>query len=774
TIDITCKNNTHNIYQNSKPNYTITIKNLGTSPDSYNLSLSSIPSHFNASLNKTQISLNSGNSTTVLLTVKSLSNSTVGETANISVEAVSQNNSDMKKSLHTLTTIVGPSIELTADPLNFTTPTPLLQEKIEKYRDPKYSYTGDKVSIGTIDNDNIYARIYDNKDGGGPGIRDMWNKKEYPNSSADKPHDVMWYGDYDYVCVDGNWQPQESNGTIIKVNETIVMVVFDHTNYTLYKIFEALPDTPIIKVIFEIVNKDNASHNYTLYYANDFCRGGSGGSKYDHLYLYNSTTKISTSAWFSIYDTTALVSELNVGGTDGEDWTMLANFEAGAQFYAGKWTNAVYRNWTTGENISYEDCSVGVKFPLGQVETNDYSDVIYYIGTTNTHEKIDDLIESCVTTKGYGIRDIYVKDAYNRYYAGTNITIKVDTLSVKESINGTLKLIISDSTGNVYLNQTTNVSMVVNLTTTTSFNFSVPYEYGKRLDAHVYLYNSTGHLISYKAENSLIRVFGILAKVQNTGELTGTFSVEVNPQSPIMAEICLPSNITYSNISLNAGESIYIPINITVPSNASVGKYNITITATSNQATTVSKNITSVLVVPRKGFTTELEEGWNFVSFPLYNQTMNASSLAALIGTNNVSIIKMFNETSGNYSIYNVSTSGPDNFSIIPTRGYWVHCTNTTTIVINGSYTVNVNESLDAGWHLMGWSVSDSIKASDIPNCLNASTNATIVITGYNQTTGGYHSYIVGFSEDEYDFQISMGDAFWLYVDCDVSFEVGG
>jgi len=773
-VELTCEDNAHRLYQNATTTYTIIIKNNRTTSDTYILSSLSNSSHFTAHLNMAKITMTSGQSTSVRLTVKSLSNSTVNETGNITVFAVSENSSDMKRSVYTLATVVAASVNLTLDPSYFTTPTPILQQKIEEHRDPKYSYTGEKVSNGTLNSDSIYAKIYTNRDGGGPGIMDMWNKQEYPNSTANKPHDVMWYGDYDYVSIDGEWQPQESNGTIIRVNETIAMVIFDHRNYTLYKIFEALPDDPVIRVTFEIVNKDNTTHNYTLYYANDFCRGGSGGSKYEYLYLYNSTTKITESGWFSIYNTTALVSRLNVGGTGGEDWTMLANFEPGAQFYAGKWTNAVNRNWTIGDNISSKDSSVGVKFPLGEILPNGTSDVIYYIGTTNSHAKIDKLIESCVTTKGHGIKDVYVKSAYNRYYAGTNVTLMVDTLSVKQSMNGTVKMIVTDSSGKEYLNQTVNVSMVVNQTATTSFTFSVPYEYGKKFDAHVYLYNSTGTLVSYRKESSLIPVFGILAKVQNTGELTGTFSVEVDPQSPIETKILLPSSISSTNITLKAGESIFIPIKVIVPSNATPGKYNITVSAKLNRVPASKKNVTAVLMVPSKGYAVHLNKGWNFISFPLFNQTLNASSLVDRIGKNNVTMIKMFNETSGNDIIYNVSKNGPNGFPILPTRGYWIYCTNATTITINGSYTVTINETLSSGWHSMGWSTTESIKASEIPNYLDTAKDVSVVVTTYNRTEDRYHSYIVDFSESADDFEITMGDAFWLYVDSNVNFNVKG
>jgi len=103
-----------------------------------------------------------------------------------------------------------------------------------------------------------------------------------------------------------------------------------------------------------------------------------------------------------------------------------------------------------------------------------------------------------------------------------------------------------------------------------------------------------------------------------------------------------------------------------------------------------------------------------------------------------------------------------------------VNCTNDTTILLDGTYFSEINLTLDAGWHSLGWSISQSVNVSEISQFLNVSQNATIIVTGFDPLNGMYHSYIIGFSEQEYDFNLSMGNAFWLFVDEDVNLNVGG
>ncbi len=86
-------------------NYTITVENTGTLEDTYDLSTSSTSGGWSAELSESKVTLNAGDSTTVILKVTAPSTASSGDYQNITVTATSENDTNKKDSISTNTTV---------------------------------------------------------------------------------------------------------------------------------------------------------------------------------------------------------------------------------------------------------------------------------------------------------------------------------------------------------------------------------------------------------------------------------------------------------------------------------------------------------------------------------------------------------------------------------------------------------------------------------------------------------------------------------------------
>ncbi len=85
--------------------YTITVKNIGTLQDTFDLSTSSVATGWSASLSENSVTLNAGATTTVTLTVTAPSTANNGDSQSVTVTAVSEGNSSKSDSVTTTTTV---------------------------------------------------------------------------------------------------------------------------------------------------------------------------------------------------------------------------------------------------------------------------------------------------------------------------------------------------------------------------------------------------------------------------------------------------------------------------------------------------------------------------------------------------------------------------------------------------------------------------------------------------------------------------------------------
>ena len=254
-------------------------------------------------------------------------------------------------------------------------------------------------TIGTIDNGRIHVEFGTNQEGGGPGVIHMWSKEHYPSSTPNGPHDIMWYGSYQYIKMDGQWSGQgthkeETGGVWSQINNTAGKITWNRPKYKLVMTVMTIPNVPVFKCVFNLTNIDSVAHNFQAYFADDYCRGGSGGTADDNIYLWNHSYPITQAGWYDVNSTRSLISQLNVasGTTPADpsnpDWTFVACYRDDAKFYAGKWQPAIYGpsyGFTLGGNIIGQDDSVGVLANFGVLGPGQSAEIEYFNGATNRH-----------------------------------------------------------------------------------------------------------------------------------------------------------------------------------------------------------------------------------------------------------------------------------------------------------------------------------------------------------------------------------------------------
>jgi PKD repeat protein len=156
-------------------------------------------------------------------------------------------------------------------------------------------------------------------------------------------------------------------------------------------------------------------------------------------------------------------------------------------------------------------------------------------------------------------------------------------------------------------------------------------------------------------------------------------------------------------------------------------------------------------------FSMSLGSGWNLVSFPVANSSLNASSLD---GTG-VSVVSGFNASTEDYDSFIEGISpGADDFALSSSTGYFLFCSANTTLVISGENQSNPSVTINPGWNMIGWSSYNTSSAKAVCSALSGSS---AVISEFNASTGDYDSYIEGVSPDVYNFAIAPGTGYFVY-----------
>jgi len=169
-----------------------------------------------------------------------------------------------------------------------------------------------------------------------------------------------------------------------------------------------------------------------------------------------------------------------------------------------------------------------------------------------------------------------------------------------------------------------------------------------------------------------------------------------------------------------------------------------------------------------------LSSGWNMFSLPVIGWGYTSNTLGLTFGD---VVVPWDSGGQIHDSGFIVGLSPPDwAFPIEEGVGYWIYSAVARSLTLYGA---NLTETHSyqwivpdgGGWVLVGFPQTGStLWGSDVPGLCDTTESVTMVC-GYNTTTHSYNSYIVQFPLT--DFQLSLGQGYWVYLTESVTVEYG-
>ncbi|WP_424358642.1 PKD domain-containing protein [Methanocella sp. MCL-LM] len=193
------------------------------------------------------------------------------------------------------------------------------------------------------------------------------------------------------------------------------------------------------------------------------------------------------------------------------------------------------------------------------------------------------------------------------------------------------------------------------------------------------------------------------------------------------------------------------------------GQYTVRLAVTNSTGATAGNSTQIEVRGPEEeptSYTLSLRQGWNLVSFPVVNTSLQASSLQE----SGVLIVASYNRTTGDYDSFNTQVS-PLTYDITLRTdvGYFLYCTRDTSIEVLGETPSRRSTTLYPGWNLVGWS---SLTSSDAKSVVEEpSLTGRQIVAKFNATTGDYDAYAEGISLDSYNFPMDHGTSYFVYTD---------
>jgi hypothetical protein len=156
-----------------------------------------------------------------------------------------------------------------------------------------------------------------------------------------------------------------------------------------------------------------------------------------------------------------------------------------------------------------------------------------------------------------------------------------------------------------------------------------------------------------------------------------------------------------------------------------------------------------------------LEKGWNLWSTPLVVKGLTAKSLLETIGPDAKAVTRL-NETAGKYLSYALNYPDSYNFPIVLGDGYFVYVVKKTTFTLTGDLTSLSSIPVVKGWNLIGY---DKLEGTTASHVMSSGVGCTVkALTYLDSENGVYKSFAKGYPST-YDFQMTSGRAFYVYVD---------
>jgi hypothetical protein len=156
-----------------------------------------------------------------------------------------------------------------------------------------------------------------------------------------------------------------------------------------------------------------------------------------------------------------------------------------------------------------------------------------------------------------------------------------------------------------------------------------------------------------------------------------------------------------------------------------------------------------------------LEPGWNLWSTPVMVDGLTAKGLLQTIGSNGVAVAK-FDTSTGRYIGYATDLPDSYDFPVLMGEGYFIWVSSETSFVLRGTFESPSATDVSLGWNLVGYNTMRPVMASELLQMVDGSN--AIAIAYLDAETGRYEGYVAG-DNARYDFQVTPGRAYFLWVD---------
>jgi hypothetical protein len=253
--------------------------------------------------------------------------------------------------------------------------------------------------------------------------------------------------------------------------------------------------------------------------------------------------------------------------------------------------------------------------------------------------------------------------------------------------------------------------------------------------------------------------------VGNTGQYWLNIENNANTALDVAIDVDGTNDDWYTAISdpsptIGAFQSVNVLLSYEVPGDAALEWSNVTVEAT---ATGASASMDISMQALEVSWTFNLAAGWNLISLPLYNDSLDyADYLAEAIGDSCLEIVyKAYNGTY--YSFIPGETPDEDAFELDMTIGMYVYMDEAITWVLYGDLPGTGHEIyVSKGYNLIGFPMLTSVGAKDMLDKMGGNGREADKREG-----SSYSGYIQAASSDRYNFEMSPGNGYYVWSDGD-------
>jgi hypothetical protein len=195
--------------------------------------------------------------------------------------------------------------------------------------------------------------------------------------------------------------------------------------------------------------------------------------------------------------------------------------------------------------------------------------------------------------------------------------------------------------------------------------------------------------------------------------------------------------------------------------------FTVELNGNSANSNLVAPSTATVTINNADPYVLNLKQGWNLISFPVVNNTIDASDLEGIGATD----VARYNQLTSTYDVYMIGISLPEyDFKLQTDYGYWVYCESATSLIVYGQSPVSRSVTLSPGWNLVGWSTLVVSNAKTVSGMLSDDQD----IARYNTTTHTFDVYMEGISTDDYSFNMHPGEGYFIGTPTTQTFYYGG